>query len=101
MLDVNIFQLKSFVSEIDVARVTQQLAKLANYNQQFYRRPPNGQNTYCFRDKSNQRNSRAVEVLIQRSGEAVPEKQRDRECGLFGRADKSCFSEKRYPCWWW
>ena len=63
MLDV-IVSAQKFCEQYD-ARVTQQLAKLPYYNQQFYRRPPNGQNTYCFRDKSNQQNSRAVEVLIQ------------------------------------
>ena len=63
MLDV-IVSAQKFCEQYD-ARVIQQLTRLPYYNQQFYQRPPNGQNTYCFRDKSALQNNRAVEVLIQ------------------------------------
>ena len=34
------------------------------YNSQFYERPSNGQNAYCFRDKSEKQNDKAAEVLV-------------------------------------
>lgn len=63
MLDAMV-SAEKFCEQYD-ARITRQLTKLPYYNQQFYQRPANGQNTYCFRDKSAPQNSRAVEVLIQ------------------------------------
>lgn len=53
-----------FCMEYD-ARIVDKLIHLPYYNDQFFKRPPNGQNAYCFREKATEFNNRAAEILTE------------------------------------